>query len=68
MCEEPAPTATLPCPRCGGPIVWDRRDHGGGPTVEVRRAGCGCALAPDQWADLAERANALLDAWEETPG
>ncbi len=54
------------CPRCGKATVWDRRDHGGGDTVEVRRAGCACWLSPDQWADLAERANTLLDARQET--
>ena len=68
MGEEQAPTAALPCPRCGETMVWDRRDHGGGRTVEVRHAGCGCHLTRDQWADLAERANALLDEREEAPG
>ena len=61
------PTISTACPRCGQATVWDRRDHGGGDTVEVLRPGCACWLSADQWADLAEQANALLDIRQETP-
>jgi hypothetical protein len=55
-----APTISTACPRCGQPTVWELREHGGGWAVVVLRAGCDCWLSPDQWADLAERANTLL--------
>ena len=59
------PTIGTACPRCGRATVWERRDHGGGETVAVLRPGCARWRSPDQWADLAARANTLLDAGEE---
>ena len=61
--KTPATIAT-PCPRCGQPTVWELRERGGIRVVEVRRAGCTCWPSPDQWADLAERANTLLGEQE----
>jgi hypothetical protein len=68
MREANPPTIATPCPRCGAPTVWALRDGDGDASGAVLRAGCDCQLSPDQWADLAERANALLDEREETPG
>ena len=53
---------TTPCPRCGAPITWALRDWDDCEAAEVRRAGCTCWLTRDQWADMAELANTLLDA------
>ncbi len=58
--HHPIPIISTACPRCGKATVWDRRGHGGGDTVAVRRAGCACWLSRDQWADLAELAEAAL--------
>ena len=55
----------IPCPRCGAGISWALRDYGDERAVEVRHAGCACQLTRDQWADLAERANTLLDEPQE---
>ena len=64
--HNPLPTISTVCPRCGKPTVWYQRAFDGGEAVEVLRAGCDCWLSRDQWADLAERANTLLDAREAT--
>jgi hypothetical protein len=56
------PTAAVPCPRCGRPTTWVRRDHGTFHAVEEVHTGCDCALSDDEWTDLADQADARIRA------
>ena len=57
--HTPVPaTSATPCPRCGRPIVWTRRERGAAPTLAGWK--CFCNLTNREWFALAAVAAAAL--------
>jgi len=66
MSGNDADRVTTLCPRCDEPIVWARRDLGGGmDELAVVVWACFCSLSDDEWGDLGAAAAEALTAREE---
>ena len=59
--RDGAREVTTFCPRCGRPIVWSVARVPFGADMEVAGRACQCPLSDDEWDDLAEQAEAVLE-------